>query len=885
MTSSVNPPYPIFTDTDGQPLEGGYIWIGTPGNDPQAFPKNAYWDDALTAPAAQPIRTVGGYPMRSGARAIIYTDGDHSIRVQNKNGTSIYSALESTQRFSFDQIGSDFSNTADITKGDALIGVKQPGAGAVARTQHDKNAEYVSVRDFGAIGDGITDDTAALSAAAAALEEGQILRFDGGEFLISIDSPSLDPYGFVVMNFENRRHIVLDGQGAKIIINNHNITTNKGLRFINLKGCKFVDIKNMHFEMTFSGVNTSGSYYPFCGAITIFDTDAAAPDFETLNSDITIHDCSFKLFHPNGCWSTSPSPFDGDSNNGYKLFTIFASGPNSANDYVNQCRNITIDNCVWRSGGNSYGIWTWAWNNVKITKCVAEAWVTKRSNHLGVYGGGGVAWARNIPFRCQGYVISDNQFLAMPTSDRVLGTGYEGVSVFNTHANNMGEINWGKGQTIISGNNVTLGVGALTTYGGANDYDSAIFFNGFGALEISNNVFDGTHGQSTAGNRGIVGMELLPGGTGGTETGFATIKIDGNIFGSWLMGGIYFTNGASVAAANRKCKALVVTNNIHLCGDYFLRLAAYSPAAFDGCELVIIANNVVKELRNAYYAPPSVNNYGIFLAGTESTDAIMVHDNLIVGKTYDIMSQPNYCSASANILRYNNRSSVTTPFLATNHFDFDTNNINVALEAVSADPVFQPYIKVLNTEAAPVEIRLSQQTTISYIVATNVLHTYTDNAVQTITDSNEFKPGADNTKKCGTAALRWSEVFAGAGAINTSDEREKEVAESIDPAVLRAWARVKYAQYRFRAAIQIKGSGARWHFGLVAQRVKEAFEAEGLDAFAYGLLCHDAWDESWDDGVDGGDRKLIHPAGERYGIRYEEALALECAYLRSKLSI
>ncbi|GLO44142.1 hypothetical protein PPUN109347_07040 [Pseudomonas putida] len=26
------------------------------------------------------------------------------------------------------------------------------------------------------------------------------------------------------------------------------------------------------------------------------------------------------------------------------------------------------------------------------------------------------------------------------------------------------------------------------------------------------------------------------------------------------------------------------------------------------------------------------------------------------------------------------------------------------------------------------------------------------------------------------------------------------------------------------------------------------------------------------------------PAGNRFGIRYEEALALECAYLRSKLS-
>lgn len=38
--------------------------------------------------------------------------------------------------------------------GDALLGVKQPIAMAIGRTQHGKNAEFVSVFDFGAIGDG-----------------------------------------------------------------------------------------------------------------------------------------------------------------------------------------------------------------------------------------------------------------------------------------------------------------------------------------------------------------------------------------------------------------------------------------------------------------------------------------------------------------------------------------------------------------------------------------------------------------------------------------------------------------------------------------------------------------------------------------------------------
>lgn len=50
--------------------------------------------------------------------------------------------------------------------GDALIGVLQPFQGAVGRTQHDKNSDVVSVRDFYARGDGLTDDSPAFSVAA-----------------------------------------------------------------------------------------------------------------------------------------------------------------------------------------------------------------------------------------------------------------------------------------------------------------------------------------------------------------------------------------------------------------------------------------------------------------------------------------------------------------------------------------------------------------------------------------------------------------------------------------------------------------------------------------------------------------------------------------------
>jgi hypothetical protein len=89
----VNPPFPIFTDIDGQLLEAGYIWIGTANLDPQTNPINVYWDVSLTISAPQPVRTLAGYPSRNGTPARIYAGSDYSIRVMNKNGSTVYSSL------------------------------------------------------------------------------------------------------------------------------------------------------------------------------------------------------------------------------------------------------------------------------------------------------------------------------------------------------------------------------------------------------------------------------------------------------------------------------------------------------------------------------------------------------------------------------------------------------------------------------------------------------------------------------------------------------------------------------------------------------------------------------------------------------------------------
>jgi hypothetical protein len=163
--------------------------------------------------------------------------------------------------------------------------------------------------------------------------------------------------------------------------------------------------------------------------------------------------------------------------------------------------------------------------------------------------------------------------------------------------------------------------------------------------------------------------------------------------------------------------------------------------------------------------------------------------------------------------------------------------------------------------------------------------TGTGQAIVTRSAGIGLEPSPDNTLSLGSGSLRWSQVFAANGTINTSDERAKQQIEPIPQAWLDAWGEVDFMRYKMNDAVAEKGDGARWHIGLIAQRVKEAFEAKGVDPFAIGILCWDEWDDvEVDQLVDGVMQKqIVRQAGEQYGIRYEQALALECAYLRSKI--
>jgi len=80
----------------------------------------------------------------------------------------------------------DLANTSDVNKGDALVGFRQPLTGANGSTVHHKLSEYISVKDFGARGDGRTDDSGAFQ---NALNSSKSIHVPAGTYLVKDLNP------------------------------------------------------------------------------------------------------------------------------------------------------------------------------------------------------------------------------------------------------------------------------------------------------------------------------------------------------------------------------------------------------------------------------------------------------------------------------------------------------------------------------------------------------------------------------------------------------------------------------------------------------------------------------------------------------------------------
>ena len=109
-----------------------------------------------------------------------------------------------------------------------------------------------------------------------------------------------------------------------------------------------------------------------------------------------------------------------------------------------------------------------------------------------------------------------------------------------------------------------------------------------------------------------------------------------------------------------------------------------------------------------------------------------------------------------------------------------------------------------------------------------------------------FYPRVDNSKDLGLSVLRWDDIFATNGTIQTSDRNEKQDIAELSDAEQRVAVATKglMRKFRWKDSVAEKGDNARIHFGIIAQDLQAAFEAEGLDAARYAMFTSNTWWET-----------------------------------------
>jgi len=109
---------------------------------------------------------------------------------------------------------------------------------------------------------------------------------------------------------------------------------------------------------------------------------------------------------------------------------------------------------------------------------------------------------------------------------------------------------------------------------------------------------------------------------------------------------------------------------------------------------------------------------------------------------------------------------------------------------------------------------------------------------------------SDNTVSLGIPTTgRFDDAYITNGVTSGSDERNKQDIEELSEAEQRVAVACKglLRKWRWKSAVEEKGDDARIHFGIIAQDLQAAFEAEELDAGRYGMFMYNEWWETYTD--------------------------------------
>ena len=174
------------------PVEGTDLFVVVQDN----VTKKAYASDIQTyvgfeevqyATAGQTVFNLTTMTYAAGANNLqVFVDGVNqyegsSYQETDNNTVTFTQGLHEGALVKFSTVQTQTSSVADA----GAVTFLQAGAGAVPRSVQSKERDIVSVKDFGAVGDGVTNDTAAVQAALNA-NPSKTIYFPAGTYLINV---------------------------------------------------------------------------------------------------------------------------------------------------------------------------------------------------------------------------------------------------------------------------------------------------------------------------------------------------------------------------------------------------------------------------------------------------------------------------------------------------------------------------------------------------------------------------------------------------------------------------------------------------------------------------------------------------------------------------
>jgi hypothetical protein len=796
---SIQVPFPVFQDRDGQPLENGYVWIGQPNLNPQTNPVVVYFDQALTIPAAQPLRTLNGYVSRAGTPAQIYVDGvNFSILVQDSKGSMVY----------------NFPDGTGISPDACGITYNPPFAGGVPIPLCEQIAETVSVINFGAVGDGVTDNAAAFQALHNYLMQDNISRF-----VLIPEGHYSTTYPLTIVGYGV--HVVGTG---KVVISAPNGSGNESLSIGDwgdlspsggnaitsnlLKNASQIQISSVSgyrvndVVLVYSGTSVNstlpGNYVPLYKQwFTIREIDVGT---NTLRF-------------------TAQSDYDFLVSAGAKVTTSAATPAVSGS-----VQNIHFTNTSGFSGSYLHGIRGAV--NFTVHNCRLDG------------------------FSSCGFTAASDQL----TYDNVVFVGYNGLSA----ARFTGRVNY-LNCTYRPRYTSPQNIGAFmeetpnTVYMDNCDIRSQVrFTNSSDASPPKRFIIKNSRIES------LSGVSIFA--SGYNSQGYAVTIDNCEIIGP---GGAPIDGTPILTMID-----YAYSDSIQLTNNTFTPTSASVYAIYgsslSGSELTrLIYGNRDDTTLGVHPSVPA----SVFLSNTTARERLTVEKTS--GYNADLIAY-NLYNGSQAYGYFGSRATDVNGMAAY----FGVNAYNGSNYTSVIDRKVATYSGwVAAGYANNAANQASDKFSIIYENSSGTQKTYLN-----VDSAGIVTAGATaNNQDLGSGSIEWRDIYLVNSPIVSSDRNRKQQIQVLSDVEKAVATELKglIRKYKFNSSVELKGDNARFHIGFIAQEVEQAFVDNGLDSNQYGIVCTETWWQDEDGNIyqDSSVEGKVLTEHSRIAIRYEELLA------------